>query len=136
MTKIWAFIRHNSGIVIGVILVTVVLVWTFGCPSTVVSVHNPPTLVTRGELEVEVEHFLKLAELRFIELDQQDEFKRTFFAMAIEFMSAGKINPLAVALTLGNLLGLGAVVDNVRKRTLINTLKGNYTNANKKDDTS
>lgn len=129
MTKLWAFIRHNSGIVISTILVYAVLIWCYGCPSTVVSIHNPPALVTRGELEVEVEHFLKLAELRFIELDQQDEFKRTFFAMAIEFMSAGKINPLAVALTLGNLLGLGAVVDNVRKRTLINTLKGIQSNA-------
>ena len=129
MAEIWAFIRHNSGIVIGSILCTMILAWCYGCPSTVVSVHNPPALVTRGELEVEVEHFLKLAELRFIELDQQDEFKRTFFAMAMDFMAEGKINPLAIAITLGNLLGLGAVIDNVRKRTLINTLKGIQSNA-------
>lgn len=131
MSKIWSFIRHNSGIVISSILCTVILAWVYGCPSTVVSVHNPPALVTRGELEIEVDHFLKLAEIRFEELDQQDEFKRTFFAWAIEFMSAGKINPLAVALSLGNLLGLGAVIDNVRKRTLINTLKGRFPNADK-----
>ncbi|GAH89668.1 unnamed protein product, partial [marine sediment metagenome] len=55
---------------------------------------------------------------------QQDEFKRTLFAWAMEFMSTGKINPLAIALTLGNILGAGAIVDNVRKRTHINTLKG------------
>lgn len=131
MTRIWAFIRHNSGIVISTLLVTVILVWCYGCPSTVVSIHNPPALVTRGELAIEVDHFLKQAEIRFSELDQKDEFKRTLFAMAMDFMKEGKINPLAVAITLGNILGLGAVIDNVRKRTVINVLKGGNVNANK-----
>ena len=129
MTKLWAFVRHNSGIVIGSVLCAIILVWSYGCESKVTSLANAPVLVTRAELEVEVDHFLKNAEIRFIELNRQDEFKRTFFTIAIEFMSTGKINPLAVALTLGNLLGLGAVVDNVRKRTLINTLKGIQSNA-------
>jgi len=123
LTKIWTFIRHNPGITIGVLLSIAVLIWSYGCQSKVVSIVNSPILVTRGELELEVEHFLKNAEIRFKELDQQDEFKRTFFAMAIEFMKGGKINPIAIALTIGNLLGFGAVVDNVKKRTLIATLK-------------
>lgn len=129
MTKIWAFIRHNSGIVIGVLLAILILLWVFGCPSTVVSIHNPPDRVTRGELEIEVDHFLKQAELRFKELDQQDEFKRTLFAMAMDFMKEGKINPLAIAITLGNIIGVGAVIDNIRKTTHINTLKGGNVNA-------
>jgi len=122
--------------VIGVILVILILGWVYGCPSTVVSIHNPPALVTRAELEVEVDHFLRQAETRFADLDQQDEFKITLFSMAMEFMSEGRINPLAVALVLGNLLGLGAIADNARKRTVINTLKGGNANATKKDDTS
>lgn len=128
MTKIWAFIRHNSGIVIGSILAIAILVWVYGCPSQVVSISNPPALVTRPALELEVDHFLKQAEMRFAELDQLDEFKRTIFAMAMDFMSEGKVNPLAIAITLGNLLGIGAVVDNVRKRTLINTMKAEREN--------
>ena len=128
MTKIWAFIRHNSGIVIGTILAIAILIWCYGCPSQVVSIKNPPELVTRPMLELEVDHFLKQAEIRFAELDQQDEFKQTFFTMAIEFMRGGEINPVAIALTIGNLLGFGAVVDNVRKRTYINTLKGDIVN--------
>jgi len=125
MNQIWKFIRHNQGMFVGGAIITALLIWVYGCPSTVVSVHNPPALVTRAELEIEVNHFLKQAELRFAELDQQNEFKRTFFAMALEFMESGKINPVAIAITLGNILGLGAVIDNVRKRTLINTLKKN-----------
>ncbi len=124
MKEIWTYIRHNPGICVGVILAIAVLGWTYGCQSKVVSITNTPVLITRAELELEVDHFLKTAEIRFTELDRQDEFKRTFFAMAIEFMKGGQINPVAVALSIGSLLGFGAVVDNVKKRTLIATLKG------------
>lgn len=123
MQKIWNFVKHNSGIIIGSILAIAVLIWCYGCESKVVSITNTPQLITRPELELEVDHFLKQAEIRFAELDQQDEFKRTFFTMAISFMETGQINPLAIALTIGNLLGFGAIVDNVRKRTLIATMK-------------
>lgn len=123
MTKLWSFIRHNSGMVIGVILVIAILAWCYGCQAKVTSIQNYPVLVTRSALEIEVDHFLKQAEMRFAELDQQDAFKRTLFAMAMDFMAEGKVNPLAIAITLGNILGLGAVVDNVRKRTYINTMK-------------
>lgn len=124
MKKLWAFIRHNSGIVIGAILAIAILIWAYGCQSKVVSIVNTPALVTRAELELEVDHFLKSAEIRFTELGQQDEFKRTIFAVAMTFLEGGSINPAAIALIIGNILGLGAVVDNVRKRTLIATLKG------------
>lgn len=134
MTKIWAFIRHNSGIVIGIVLVALILLWCYGCESKVVSIVNTPVLITRAELELEVNHFLKNAEIRFSELNKQDEFKRTVFAAAMEFVAEGKVNPVAIAVTLGNILGLGAVIDNVRKRTYINTLKGSVLNGKEKDD--
>lgn len=135
MKKLWTLIRHNRGMTIGIILALAIIVWVFGCPSTVVSIHNPPEKVTRGELELEVEHFLKSAALRFRELDQQDEFKRTIFAMAMDFMKEGKINPLAVVITLGNILGLGAIIDNVRKDTHIKTLKGGNLNDERRPST-
>lgn len=133
MSKIWQFIRHNSGMVIGCVLCSIVLTWVYGCESKVVSITNTPVLVTRAELELEVDHFMRMAEIRFVDLNQQDEFKRTIFAMAMDFMKEGKINPLAIAITLGNILGLGAVIDNVRKRTYINTLKGDVVNGNTKE---
>jgi len=123
MTKIWTIIRHNQGLAIGSVIAFCVLFWTYGCPSRVTSILNPPKLVTRAELEVEVDYWLKTAEIRFSELDQQDEFKRTIFAFAIDFMKGGQINPVALAVVLGNILGLGAIIDNRRKDVIIKTLK-------------
>lgn len=102
-----------------------ILLWARGCQSQTKSVVNPTVLVTRGELDIEVEAFLATAELRYIELDQQDEFKRVFFNTAIEFMEGGTINPVAIALVIGNILGLGAIIDNRRKDVVIKTQKNN-----------
>ncbi len=125
MTKLWAFIRHNQGMFIGAGIAITVLLWTYGCQSQVRSIVKPTVLVTRAELELEVDNYLALAELRFADLDRQDRIKVTLFDTAIDFLQGGKVNPAAVALVLGNILGLGAVIDNARKRTHINTLKSN-----------
>lgn len=125
MKKIWAFVRHNSGIVIGSVLAIAILIWTYGCESQVTSILYAPDLVNRGQLQIEVDTFIAQAELKFVDLDRQDEVKSTLFNVAIDFMQGGKVNPAAVAIVIGNILGLGAVVDNVRKRTLIQTLKSN-----------
>ena len=145
MKKIWAFIKHNSGIVIGTIIAAAVLIWAYGCHSQVTSIVNPTVLINRHELDLEVnaflaqqqlkvDTFLAQANLKVATLDQQDKIKNTLFSTAIDFMQGGNVNPVAIAITIGNILGLGAVVDNVRKRTHINTLKGSILNGKEKDD--
>lgn len=125
MTKIWTIIRHNQGIFVGVAIATIVLIWAYGCQSQVTSIVNPTILVTRGELNIEVDSFIAQAELKYANLDQQDELKSTVFNVAIDFMKGGTINPVAVALVIGNILGLGAVLDNRRKDVVIKTKKSN-----------
>lgn len=125
MKEIWKFVRHNQGMFIGVILSITVLVWTYGCESQVTSILYAPDLVNRGQLQIEVDTFVAQAELKFADLNRQDEIKSTLFETAITFAEGGSVNPAAVAIVIGNILGLGAVMDNLRKRTLINTLKKN-----------
>lgn len=132
MTKLWQFIRHNSGMVVGCTLAAIVLTWAYGCQSQVRSIVNPVVFVNRGELHLEVDHFVSQAELKFQDLDKQDEFKQALFDIAINFMETGQVNPIGVAMTIATILGVAAGVDNVRKRTHINTLKGGNGKANEK----
>jgi hypothetical protein len=113
---------------IGGTICLMVLIWTYGCESQVKSITNPIIFVNRGQLQIEVNAFIAQAELRFADLDRQDELKTTLFNTAIDFMQGGKINPVAVALVISSILGIGAGADNIRKRTHINTLKGNNAN--------
>ncbi len=125
MKNIWKFIRHNKGMFIGGAIALAVLIWTYGCQSQVTSIVNPTVLVTRAELKLEVDNYLAIAEIKFANLDRQDSIKKTLFNTAIDFMQGGNVNPAAVALVIGNILGLGAIIDNACKRTHINTLKSN-----------
>lgn len=123
LKEIWTFIKHNSGIVIGFALLPIVLLYAFSCQSVVVSSQDPSRRVNRAELVAEVDFFLAQAESKFDDLDRQDLVKDTIFNSVFDLAQGGNVNPAGIALVIGNLLGLGAVIDNVRKRTYINTIK-------------
>lgn len=123
LEKIWTFVRHYQATSVSALLVIAVLIYAYGCQSKVTSIINAPNLVNRGELQIEVDIFIAQAELKFADLNMQDQVKSYLFNTAIDFAQGGKINPLAVAIVLGNILGLCAVIDNRRKDGIITTLK-------------
>ena len=131
MNKVRAFVRHNSGIVISTFLSVFCVVYAVSCQSVVISTLQPGLKVNRQELVDEVDAFLARAETKFKDLDRQDLVKDTIFNSVLELAQGGTINPAGIALVIGNIMGLGAVIDNVRKRTHINTLKGGNVHAKK-----
>lgn len=127
MEKLWKLINHNQALAIGFVISLAVAFWAYGCQSSVVSILESPARVTRAELQAEVDAFLAKAKIRFSSLDQQDNVKSTVFNTAIQFAQGGKINPVAFAIVIGNLLGLSAVIDNRRKDGVIKGLQNNVT---------
>lgn len=125
MRKIWIIIRHNRGLIICLSLISIILIWVYGCNSTVRSIIHPKLSVNRAELQLEVDNFIAQTNLRFEDLNRQDEFKAALFQAAIKFGEGQTVNPLAIALVLGNILGIGAVIDNQRKDVHIKTIKNN-----------
>lgn len=123
MDEFWKIIRHNQSTTFSIVLVLIALGWAYGCQSKVTSLTHPATKVTRQELQIEIDTFIAQAELRFESLDQQDAFKSALFNMAIEYSKGSTINPLAMAITLGNILGVGLLIDNRRKDVRIKTAK-------------
>jgi len=121
----WAGIRHNYALVGSFVIVLVALLWIYGCESQVLSLKYPGQRVNRAELLLELETITSEAELRIKDLDKQDQFKDAIFNIALTAAESGTINPISVFLTLGNLLGVAAVIDNRRKDVVIKTLKKN-----------
>lgn len=121
--KTFKFVKHNFGICLGVCLTPFVLWYGFSCQSQCVSIIGPSRMVTRSQLIAEVDSFLSLAESRFSDLDRQDLVKNTIFNSLSDLIKSNPTSPVGVGLFITNLLGVGAVIDNVRKRTLISTLK-------------
>lgn len=103
------------------LLILVSLFWTYGCESKVRPLNGSAVRVTREELQTELNTYLALAEIRFDELDKQDQFKQILFNNAVIFAQTGGVNPLGVITSLAALFGIGATVDNIRTRKKLST---------------
>lgn len=114
--KLKSFIAKNYLIIIGQIVAALVVVWIYGCESKVPSLNGPHIRVTRDQLNLELEQILAMANIRFEQLDKQDEFKRIIFNNAVVVGSGGTINPLGVITALFALTGIATTADDIRLR--------------------
>ncbi len=114
--------RYQS---IAVLAIMLFLLWFYGCDSKCDSLTRANTQVTRSGLALEIQSLQGLAELRYADLDRQDAFRSTIVEQALIVGATGTLNPYGVLAMLAGTLGIGATVDNVRKRNEIKTLKKN-----------
>lgn len=122
MKKILEFMNHERYQVIAGFLCIVLTVWGLSCESKVQSLRDPTIKITRDELRIEVDQFLANAEIRFKNLDRQDELRNLIFNEVLLWSQTGAFNPIGLIPTLIGLFGIGAVTDNVRKRLEIKKL--------------
>lgn len=122
-------IRHNQGVFTSIIICTLLVGWAFGCHSKVKSLVTDEK-VNRDEFAIELDSEVQrleselvvlqqTAEVRFAELDRQDELKRILFETASLTATTGGFNPTALIGIAGSVLGIGAVVDNRIKDKVI-----------------
>lgn len=124
------WIRHNQGMFVALIITAGILAWTFGCESKVSSLIVADKMVTRQELnlelqretqrlEAELDSLTKQAELKQQQLDRQDKIKQKLFDFAAITAEAGTVNPAGVIALAGSILGFGAIIDNRIKDKVI-----------------
>lgn len=114
-----AFLNHERYQVIAVFAMCILLLGLYSCESKVRSIEDPRTRVTRSELEAEVDLYLARVKSRIRDLDRQDKIKQLIVNNAVLFAESGTINPYGVMAALIGILGIGATVDNIRKRITI-----------------
>lgn len=123
------WISHNQGVVAAIVIVSILLVWTYGCHSMVKSPING-RLVTRGELQLEMDLTVKKFEndldtlqrqaaLQYRELDRQEALKQKLYEFASLSAANNTFNPTGLITLAGTLLGIGVAVDNRIKDKVI-----------------
>jgi len=110
---------------ITLIIVFSLVIWLAGCHSTCESLLFPGNQITRTELDSEVKHFLVIAEQRAETLNEKDALKNALFNFALTSAETGTVNPIALLMTFGSILGVGAAADNIRKRVKTKKLDSN-----------
>jgi hypothetical protein len=123
--RLCLFIKHYVFTIQAVLICSTILIWIYGCQSTTPSPTDPKRSVTRDSLFAEVESFNAKVDVASKDLDIQDAVKLHVVNIGKEFIEEGKVSPGSLLLLLGNVLGIGSLIDNKRKDTIIKTLKSN-----------
>lgn len=97
-----------------------VLVWVFGCASTVPSVIHPEQLINRAELDNELQYLIGLVQARSQSLDRQDMAKQALLDAAKIIGTTGSINPAGLLNILGT---LGAISFGLNRNQKVKALK-------------
>lgn len=108
---------------ISVIVCLILAASFFGCQQKTESMLTPGKMITRIELDNEVEFILRSAESKAMTMQQQKMIQDILFQAAITTAKTGSFSYLPLITSLGTILGIGATVDNVRKRKEIKSLK-------------
>lgn len=130
LQKIWTWIDCNRFIVICPLVALVIWFAAASCEPLTESVLNPPSQITADQLKVELIDWQKQQEVYIMKFDnagkdieKQKEQMAALNKFILDLASGnfGNVQSAIIALIAGG--GLGAIVDNIRKRSLISGLK-------------
>lgn len=105
---------HAAGI-FTLLLTGVMIVYIVACESKVRSLNNSVRLVTRQELQFELQHILDTAELRMADLDRQDRLRELIMQNALLVVQTGTFNPVGLLTAMAALYGIGQAGTKVTK---------------------
>lgn len=116
--------NHERYQTISVVLTALLLCFFYGCQPKCKSLFNPGVNVTRMQLDAEVDSVIAKANIGYASLEQQKKLQELLFEQSLISVTTGAFNPVGLITSVGALLGVGAVTDNVRKRKQIKKLSG------------
>lgn len=115
-------LNHERYQTISLLLATGLLIWFLGCEPKTQSLIDPTQQVTRAQLDIEIDTIISKSNIAYASLEKQEHLREFLLQQALIGASAGTINPLTLFTSLAAILGVGATVDNVRKRKDIKRL--------------
>ena len=123
----YSWLKRNWSIVIAVIVTIAFIIYMFGCEPKTKSLLNAPRLVNRQELQLELDQIIGLAQLRMVDLDQQEQFRAIILENALILVQGQPFNPIGLITAAAAVYGLMAggskvtsAVKNVKNKRKVN----------------
>jgi len=112
--------RYQS---ISVIIASLLLVVWWGCEPKAQSIRNPALKLNRLQLQSELDSIIVQVQNSVADMDKQEKVVNFLFEQALIIAESGTVNPVGILTSIAAILGIGAGVDNVRKRKELKTTK-------------
>lgn len=102
----WNWIKKNRTVLITVVVTSLLCVYLYACESKVKSLTEPERLVTRAELQVEMDTFIAQAEIRKANLDRQDAFRSLIIENGLLILQGTPFNPVGLITAIAGIYGV------------------------------
>jgi hypothetical protein len=122
------WLKKNYQVIIATIVTVSMGLWLYCCEPKTHSVLSPHTMVTRAELEVELDNIMKLAEQRMVDLNRQEAIRNLILQNALLVVGGQPLNPVGLLTAFAAIYGVGvagsktvtAVKNGIKKRAVSN----------------
>lgn len=115
--------KNWKAILIGITTVLLMMFY-IGCQARTKSLSDPKRLVSRGELQIELNNVLATAELRMADLDKQEAIRSLILQNALVLASGGTLNPVGIISAIAAVYGIATAGQKVVS-TFSNGIKKN-----------
>lgn len=89
--------------------------FVYSCEPKVTSLNGSGRMVTRQELQLELNNFMRQAEFKMAELDKQEQLRNLVFQNALILTQEQPLNPVGIITGLAALYGIGKIGSGVAK---------------------
>lgn len=100
------WIKKNQKIIITVLVCAALCIWLYACESQVKSLDGSNRLVNRAELQLELDRFMGLAQVRMASLDKQDAFRALIIENSLLLVQGTPFNPVGLITAIAGIYGL------------------------------
>ncbi len=108
------FKKHTS-LVISVLVCIAFVIYCYGCEAKVASLTDRTRLINRQELQLELDQFIGMAQLRMADLDKQEELRAIVLQNALILVQGNPYNPVGIITAIAAVYGLAQGTSNVSR---------------------
>lgn len=125
---VYNWLKKNRTAIITVFVTLALCFWLYACESQVESLNGGGVMVTRGQLQLELENIFARAELKVLDLDRQDAFRNLIIQNGLLIVSGQPFNAFGILSGFAAIYGLAQVGSKVTKVVKTNVQKRKVTN--------
>ena len=122
-----AWIKKHKTVLITVLVCVGLLFYCYSCESKVCSLTDRTRMINRQELQLELDQFIGMAQLRMIDLDRQDKLRAVILQNALVLVQGQPFNPVGIISAIAAIYGITQGSCNITKvvKTVRNKRKAN-----------
>lgn len=111
----WQWIKKHAITLIGILVCASFLFYCYSCEPKVHSLTDRTRFVNRQELQLELDQFIGMAQLRMADLDKQEQLRAIILQNALILVQGQPFNPVGIITAIAAIYGVTQGSKNVTK---------------------